>query len=102
MDWYSDLCSKDAANGNLKVEWAVFTSFHKVAGIPEDASASAFLPDCRTFASIKLTRKVLHIPPDESKKNSRTLVFWTLSIIASNAIFWSATNFGIDNFWVDK
>ena len=72
---HTDLCSKDTANGNLKVEGVVFTSLNMVAAIPEDASAIAFLPDCRTFATIKLTRKLLPIPPDAFKKNSRPLLF---------------------------
>ena len=45
---YTDLSSKDTAKCNL-VESAVFPSFNKVAAIPEDATASALRPNCRTL-----------------------------------------------------
>ena len=65
---HTDICSKEISNGNLKVERAFFPSLNKVTPIPEYATARVFLPDCRTFASIKLARKVLPLPPGASKK----------------------------------
>lgn len=92
---HTDCCSKDTVKGSLNVEWAVFPLCKRVAAIPDEATANAVFPDCRTLANIKLERKVFPVPPGASKKNMFPLLFSTLSIIESYAIFWSATNFDI-------
>lgn len=51
--------------GSLNIECAVRSPCHKVATIPEDATANAILPSNLTFGNIKFVRNVLPVPNNE-------------------------------------